>query len=297
MTRQSTFLFFVLCCFSGSVSFANNDTWKTAASGSWETNANWLDNSTPGNNDQASFDKAGTCIVSFNSSPPVIQDLFAIAGNVTFASVSSTRTLSVTSVSGGRDALVSDGSMLTLGLIGQPLNLTVGDGLRVQIGGTLNVNRGSQVNTADFFVTTSGTANVSLGSSIVVADTATVGDAFGSATLSITNAGHVSNVTGKLGNLSNTSGAVTINGIGSTWINSGDLFVGTSGTGTVSVTSGGLLTDFNGYLGYDLHSSGTAIVSRRGFRLGKHRSPFRGAVGQRFTRYRQWRKRERQHCR
>jgi T5SS/PEP-CTERM-associated repeat protein len=264
MHRRSTLLLIGLCWSLRSDALANNDTWKSAASGVWEVGSNWLDNSTPNNGDQASFNQPGTYGVTFGSAPAAIQDLFVIAGDVTFASGGTTRTLNVTSGGGGLDALISDGAIFTLGLAGQSLNLAVGDDLRVQLGGTLNVDRGSQVNAADFFVTTSGTTNVSLGSSIITADAAMVGDAFGSATLNITNAGHLSDVTGKIGNLSGTSGTVAIDGIGSTWINSSDLFVGLGGTGDVGVTGGGLLTDFNGYLGYDTNSSGTANVSDTG---------------------------------
>ena len=33
--------------------WANNDTWKTAASGTWNFNSSWTDGSVPGANDQA----------------------------------------------------------------------------------------------------------------------------------------------------------------------------------------------------------------------------------------------------
>ena len=58
-------------------------------------------------------------------------------------------------------------------------------------------------------------------------------------TLSITNGGSVSNATGYIGYYSGSSGMVTVDGAGSTWTNSGDLYVGNHGSGTLSISNGG----------------------------------------------------------
>ena len=45
----------------------------------------------------------------------------------------------------------------------------------------------------------------------------------------------MSNVTGGLGIYTGSTGTVTVDGVGSSWTNSGDLSVGNSGTGTLTI--------------------------------------------------------------
>src|SRR6058998_3679845 len=55
----------------------NNDTWKTAADGNWNSNSSWTDNSVPTSSDQATFNLAGTYAATFGAAAPAaIQDLF-----------------------------------------------------------------------------------------------------------------------------------------------------------------------------------------------------------------------------
>ena len=50
---------------------------------------------------------------------------------------------------------------------------------------------------------------------------------------------------------------VTVDGAGSTWTNSGDLYVGNYyGSGTLSITNGGSVSNANGYIGC---SSGSPV--------------------------------------
>ena len=87
---------------------------------------------------------------------------------------------------------------------------------------------------------------------------------YGAGTLNIRNGGQVSNTNGYLGYFSGSRGTVTVEGSGpegTQWTNSGDLFVGWSGTGTVSIQNGGKVWNYyDGYLGYNSGSSGTATV-------------------------------------
>src|SRR6476660_4661680 len=78
MTRSITRLILgiIVSLALGSVARANSDIWKTATSGVWGLGTYWADNSTPGNGDQAQFDKAGTYAVWFSDPPLAIQDLF-----------------------------------------------------------------------------------------------------------------------------------------------------------------------------------------------------------------------------
>jgi T5SS/PEP-CTERM-associated repeat protein len=57
------------------------------------------------------------------------------------------------------------------------------------------------------------------------------------------------------------TGQVTVTGPNATWTNSGNLYVGFSGTGTLTIQSGGTVTDTFGYIGYNPGSSGTVTVA------------------------------------
>ena len=54
---------------------------------------------------------------------------------------------------------------------------------------------------------------------------------------------------------------MTVTGPNATWTNSGNLYVGFSGTGTLTIQSGGTVTDTFGYIGYNPGSSGTVTVA------------------------------------
>src|SRR5688572_11499540 len=75
--------------FAASPSRAANDVWKTAANGVWSVDGNWVDGTSPGVGDEATFNLPGTYTVSFNAAPDPIQALaITNGGNVTFASSS-----------------------------------------------------------------------------------------------------------------------------------------------------------------------------------------------------------------
>ncbi|MPZ34035.1 MAG: autotransporter domain-containing protein [Rhodospirillales bacterium] len=62
-------------------------------------------------------------------------------------------------------------------------------------------------------------------------------------TLTIQNGGTVSNTTGSVGFAIDSEGAVKVIGGGSTWTNSGNLFVGRNGPGTLTIESGGTVSN------------------------------------------------------
>lgn len=75
----------------------------------------------------------------------------------------------------------------------------------------------------------------------------------GTGTLSITNGATVSDYSGQIGYTifsdTGASGTATVDGAGSTWTHSYELYVG-YGTGRLNITNGGAVSDAYGYLGY-----------------------------------------------
>jgi T5SS/PEP-CTERM-associated repeat protein len=84
----------------------------------------------------------------------------------------------------------------------------------------------------------------------------------GTATLSISSGGAVTNVNGDVGGLAGSSGSVTVDGTGSTWTNSGNLLLGDAGTGSLTVSNGGHVSAASNYIG--LAGTGTLTVSSGG---------------------------------
>src|SRR5437764_4780530 len=111
-TRKRHAMRLLAACAASAVApyaWGNNDTWKTAASGTWGLNSSWTDNSVPGNNDQATFNLAGTYTASFGTGPAAIRDLFVqnSGTNVRFQTTlfsGGPYTLNVNSAGGGMDA-------------------------------------------------------------------------------------------------------------------------------------------------------------------------------------------------
>jgi len=126
--------------------------------------------------------------------------------------------------------------------------------------GTLTVRNGGAVSSDGGFI--NGTALVDGAGSIWT----TRGDfAVGFATLgsvTIQNGGTVSSGGfGSIGTFSGGSGAVLVDGVGSTWANDGDrLDVGFFGTGTLKIANGGVVSSAAGGVGVAEGSSGTVNV-------------------------------------
>ena len=126
------------------------------------------------------------------------------------------------------------------------------------IGATIGENAG-----ATGTVTVTGTGSSWTGNGNLI-----VGD-YGAGTLLISTSGSV-NASGiaMIGNYAGASGTVTVTGIGSTWIDSGDLYVGDSGTGTLLVSAGGAVTNnennIGATIGESAGSTGTVTVTGTG---------------------------------
>ncbi|MES2028025.1 MAG: autotransporter outer membrane beta-barrel domain-containing protein, partial [Pseudomonadota bacterium] len=87
----------------------------------------------------------------------------------------------------------------------------------------------------------------------------------GTGTLTIQNGGNVSNAgIGYLGFTAGSTGTTTVDGAGSAWTNSGELYVGNFGTGTLTIQSGGKVSDADGYVGNNAGSIGSATVDGAG---------------------------------
>ena len=113
--------------------------------------------------------------------------------------------------------------------------------------GALHVSGGGTVSCSSYeyigyYNGSSGTATVDgPGSTWTNTSSLSVGDS-GSAGLSITNGGIISNFYGYIGRYSGSSGTATVDGTGSTWTNSNKLYIGGSGTAILSLTGGGVIT-------------------------------------------------------
>uniref|UniRef100_UPI0013D4377C hypothetical protein n=1 Tax=Escherichia coli TaxID=562 RepID=UPI0013D4377C len=76
----------------------------------------------------------------------------------------------------------------------------------------------------------------------------------------VLNGGKVRNINGMLAVDLAATGAATVDGLGSSWINAGTLTVGGSGIGTLIVRNGGLVSNTAGVLGNDAGSQGSATI-------------------------------------
>ena len=77
--------------------------------------------------------------------------------------------------------------------------------------------------------------------------------------LSITDGATVTSTSGIIGNTSYSTGTVTVDGEGSTWANSNNLYVGNSGTGLLTISNKGLVS-IGGILNIDSDSDGDGFV-------------------------------------
>ncbi|MGX5804045.1 autotransporter outer membrane beta-barrel domain-containing protein [Bradyrhizobium sp. Arg314] len=82
-------------------------------------------------------------------------------------------------------------------------------------------------------------------------------------TLTISNGGAVSDTVGHVGYGQGT-GTVTVDGLGSTWTNSGDLYIAELGAGTLSIANGGAVSNATGTIGWHAGSNGIVMVNGSG---------------------------------
>lgn len=134
----------------------------------------------------------------------------------------------------------------------------IGDALNVERYGTLNIQNGGSVITS--IATLGGTTTVTGTDSILTSSSVFVAGG----TLNIQNGGKVSTADGFIRPLAGASGIVTVDGIGSTWTNSGTLAVGDQNAsvvgggligGVLNILHGGTVSSANGNIGVGTSSS------------------------------------------
>ncbi|MBZ9816434.1 autotransporter domain-containing protein [Mesorhizobium sp. CA7] len=82
-------------------------------------------------------------------------------------------------------------------------------------------------------------------------------------TLTISNGGVVSDTVGHVG-FGQGTGTVTVDGTGSTWTNSGDLYIAERGVGTLDIINGGAVNNATGSIGTHAGSNGMVTVDGAG---------------------------------
>ncbi|MDH6233181.1 fibronectin-binding autotransporter adhesin [Mesorhizobium soli] len=82
----------------------------------------------------------------------------------------------------------------------------------------------------------------------------------GTGTLTIQNGGAVSSVDGIIGIGLDSTSTVTVDGAGSSWTNSGNLFLGMMGDGTLTIQNGGAVSSVDGLIGMTPLSTGIVTV-------------------------------------
>ena len=117
--------------------------------------------------------------------------------------------------------------------------------------GSVTVNDGSELSSRCGYIgyDSGSTGEVAVdgsGSTWAITVGLYVGDS-GQGTLNITNGGAVSHSSGYsrdgyIGHYSGSTGVVTVDGIGSTWTNTGNIYVGDSGQGTLNIANGGAVS-------------------------------------------------------
>lgn len=101
-------------------------------------------------------------------------------------------------------------------------------------------------------------ASWDIGGGLVVGDNA-------NGSLTISGGGDVTNAyTAYVGGNAGSSGAITVTGAGSTWVNAQDIFIGSGSTGTLTVSAGGVVSDTWGNISGFAGGDGTVTVTGAG---------------------------------
>lgn len=82
--------------------------------------------------------------------------------------------------------------------------------------------------------------------------------------MNVVDGGGVVNSIGTIGRGAGRTGAVTVDGYGSSWDNSSDVVVGESGVGTLAIQQGATVTSLRGHLGFNPGASGSVVVADPG---------------------------------
>ncbi len=135
--------------------------------------------------------------------------------------------------------------------------------------GTMNITRGGAVSNVNGHIGMSsgstGTVNVDGSGSTWTNSGSVIVGYIGNGTLEITDGGVVSNYDyGRIASGADSTGTVTVDGSGSTWINSRELQVGLYGDATLNITNGGTVSSPYAYIGERSGSTGAVTVDGSG---------------------------------
>ena len=189
-------------------------------------------------NDGSSAGLTGTLSIT-NGGAAVSQGQTIIGGGPGTATVT---------VDGAGSSLVT-ASALTIGSAGTG-TLSITDGATAFAGTTILGDAAGS----------SGTLTVKNAQSELTTSSLTIGNA-GNGTMTISDGGSVANTFSDIAAGAGSVSKVTVDGLNSTWFNSGDLEIGGAGNGTLTIQNGGAVTDLNAYLGIATGSTGTALVT------------------------------------
>jgi T5SS/PEP-CTERM-associated repeat protein len=187
--------------------------------------------------------------------------------NVTDRGSAGAMELKIGYLSGSNGSVSVDGMDSSLYVQGCSLICNASGSLDVGGAGTgmLSVTNGGRVTSDSGNIrSASGTVSISGASSW---DNAKALSADG--ILNVTSGGNLVSGTGYIGRFGGTNGVVTINGIGSTWNNSAELYVGSHGNGMLDITNGGHVTSATSFIStneYVNHGLGSVRVDGTGSR-------------------------------
>ena len=118
-------------------------------------------------------------------------------------------------------------------------------------GGTLTVDGGWFSPAAEMFVLDgagSPTLNLTNGATADLSDALTIAES-NTGHLSVSGGSSLSNTAAMLGYMDGSSGTAAVDGPGSSWTNSGSLYVGGDGDGTLNIQNGGAVSNVDGFIG------------------------------------------------
>jgi T5SS/PEP-CTERM-associated repeat protein len=204
-----------------------DDVWTNPTGGAFNVDSNWMDGSTPGPEDTATFNLPAAYIVQWNNSVGnrANRGLSVLQGDVTFLATGGnfTYSLDYPVVGGNASSTQIFGGRLALGsLSGATFTLDAKNVIRLGKSGSMDIGFGSKVVARDLQVG-------AFGDRIPVSSFVNVRDG-----------GRLDTEILSAGEFEAEGGFIGIDGAGST-VETDVLFVGTSGPGGVTVTNGGRL--------------------------------------------------------
>ena len=207
----------------------------------------------------------------------------AVPGDLTIGSGGTVRLDAAEQIAAGGSVQVESGGLLNLNGHNETFaRLIVSPGGSVTTGaGRLNVTQEFQV-TGGTFTGNLGlgdvTADVTLDGHVSSGADLIIGDA-GAGSLGIRSSSSFSNANAYIGDDAGSTGAVTVDDVGSGWDNSGDLYVGNAGNGRLDISNDADVFSQIGYVGFAAGSSGEVTVTGTGSRWRNTTSTIVGRSG------------------